>query len=403
VNAATLCSMASLLLGGELRGGLDLADRTQLSSRAALPGQRQTPIDVENGAMAVATLAWAPAHARLGYGPQYTLVDAFDERERARILMQTGFAGVSFGGRGYALSLNATGSLGSQSFSRLVSAPADPQAAPDPAAARVDFLPRNNEPLPISSLSGGATLSCQWSGRWSSAWSAMYSVSGGRGAEAQAVLPQQRTATAGVSTTYAASHTDQVSGSLEAVNTRTSNGLDYSGLGVTLGWSVRLAPRSGLRLSAGAIGGRQRQPDMPVARFTMEGTASGVVTSELLRARDLLVSLSLGASVAPQVASLTGTRQQRTQGAGTVTAQLFRRTTVAATVDATQTLPLEDPHEARILGAGLAVSQRAGDLVDLVAGYRSAWQQSRDPFIASLPRQWFAYIGLALRTPTLAF
>jgi len=403
VSAAGLCAVAGLLAGTGATGALDLADRAQLSSRVAAPGQRQAPVDLENGATALLTVSAAPLQLRLGYGPQYTLVDAFDERARARVLLQAGFAQLSLGRAGQVLSLNATGSIGEQSFARLVSAPVDPAARADPATSRVDFLPAANAPLPIASWSAGLVFSQPWSARWRSTFAVTYGESGGRGEAAQMILPQQQTATAGVSTTFAASRLDQLAGGVEAVNTRASSGLDYSGLGLALAWSRRLAPRTALRLGAGAIAGRQRDVRLGATRPTLEGTASAVLTTDLLRAHDLLVSLAVGASVAPQVASLTGVRQQRTQGAATLTAQLFQRTTVTATVDATQTLPLEDPHEARIVGAGVSASHRVGDLIDLVAGYRTAWQQSRDPFIASLPRQWFAYLGVALRTPSLTF
>jgi hypothetical protein len=227
------------------------------------------------------------------------------------------------------------------------------------------------------------------------------------------VLPQQKTANAEASLEHDLAPGQTGKLSLVADNIRTSNGqgqgVDYTALGLRLGWGRTLVRGATLFLQGGVVGGlHERQGGDgamgPPGRSTIfHPTAAANLSLPLVRSRGLEVSLGWGAGLSPQVTSLSGEVQQRVEGATTLSVRILERTTAAATCDVVQTLPIDDPREARLVGAGLNVAHKVAELVDLNAGYRSAWQHSRDPSVGSLPRQWFAYLGVSLRAPPLKF
>ena len=395
-------------LGAAFRGTVNVTDRVQTSSRFA-PDRRQAPFDFDNSPSAALGLKWSSLQLMIGYTAQLTVLDALNARQRTSVVLHTGFSNATFFGPRYRLSLSQAASVGTQTFARLVTTPANPGVAPDPAASRVDFIPPSYDPVAIVSLTSGAVVEYDWTRRWRTGLSAAYAFSGGTG-RSEGVLPQQSTTVALASTDYAVSRQDQIGVSLGVEHLRTSLRLRYSAVRGTVGWTYRAGPGTAARVEGGAVVGVQTSPETSPSGvgFVAWKTAAyprvaASLGQDLFRRRGIQVALGLGAAAAPMITAVNGQLQQRVQGTATLNTTVADNTIIAATGDAAQTLPLRDAREVRILGVGLAVTHRAATVLDLTLGGRMAWQHARDPLNGSFPALWFAYAGVILRSPGLTF
>jgi hypothetical protein len=408
-----------------LHGAATVSDTTSVSARPSNAGAcldatggaaAQTPVDLDNRPAIQLGLTMPEVNVSLGYAPIFSVRSAFDDRQRTSLVLHSGYLTAGYGTHRFQVSLGVSGTLGTQSFTRLITAPVNPAAPVDPTRSQIDFLPPVQAVDVLTTTVGGG-VGYQWSHRWNSTLSAAYSVAGGRGEEAQALLPQSKVISAGVSTGFAATPIDQLTSNLTGTNTRTSNNNEYTGLQLGVSWGHRLSPTAASQLTLGTSAyravnglgcsdaGAAMAPTMAIVctrETTVYPTAAGALSMGLLRERDFNVGLGLGASVVPAVTALTGRLQQRVQGTATVSATILEDSTVALSFDSAQTVP-RDEHEVRVIGVGITVGHRLSKLVDVTAGYRTAWQQSNDPALGELPQQWSAFLGLSLRAPPLAF
>ncbi len=119
-----------------------------------------------------------------------------------------------------------------------------------------------------------------------------------------------------------------------------------------------------------------------------------------MRRRHFVLSSSFGTSYRPVVNPVTGQLQGWLQGSGTLHAQADK-VGLTATVDGTQTIPLNADNEVHLFGASLVGTYSPGKVVGFTAGYRSVWQGSRNPLLDTLPRQWVLFAGLTLSAPSI--
>jgi hypothetical protein len=396
--ALQLASVAGVWFS--LQGAVNVAAAIRGSARNALDGHG-TEYDVEGAPLLDLSLRSGRDELALGYSPTFTLRSAFRDEQRAFTILHNAFGRFVLAGPQWRLTLGQTLSFGDLSFATLrTPISLDPAAPRDPTAPRIDLIPTDRF-VAVLSETTSAQFALDWTRRLRSALGASYSISGGRGARAQMLMPRIKTATAELTTDYDLGHGDALGAGSTLSNIRTSNGHEY--------WLLGLFGRANHQFSTGLSGqlilgatGVRREDELHRTHTTVEPTGAATLTIEFVHERDLAASLALGASLAPAVTGLTGELQQRAQGSTTFLLQIDE-VRFSATADASQTLPADDPHAARIIGAAAGVTYTPAPFIDLVAEYRSAWQSAHDPMIASLPRQWIASVGVTLRAPTVHF
>jgi hypothetical protein len=374
-------------------------------------------LDVDNRPSVGLGVTGPYATVGLGYAPIFSLRSALDDNERSRTILHTGFANVTVAGSQLSLTLGVSGSLGTQSFATLVLPVNDPTARPDPMVSRLDFIP-TVQTVEVLTETSTLSLGYMWNHRWHSSASAGYTISGGRGEDAQRLIPQQKTVHADLGTDYAVSHVDRVSASVGVSQMHLSNGNEFIGMPVSGSWSHTFSATSSGQLNGGINATKSATgslcepgapqlpgtvgPGMCTRVLSVYPTTGASFSDVLLRQQGLGVTLGLGMSLSPVVTSLTGELQERAQGTAGVTTTILEHTTITASFDGAGTFPPND-NEVRVLGAGVTFSHTLDKLVDVTAGYRSAWQESRDPRVGTLPRQWSAFLGLNVRAPAVAF
>jgi hypothetical protein len=334
----------------------------------------------------------------LGYTPFFTLRAIGDPVDQATLLMHNGSGSVGYRGPGYHLLLSEGVAYGTQSFLTLRTTPLDPNAPKDPTAANIELIP-TAQTLRTFSEATTFTGVYEWSRRWRSSALATYAITGGLGAAAEQFVPQQRMASVGLSNDYLVTHDDHFSMGATVADVHVSNGYTHLTGAIELGWAHQFTPRLAGQLFGGGFAARTTSRDFtPYYLLTL--TTGGSGTAQLIRRGKMALAANAGVAVAPQVNYLTGLLQQRVQGTAGLTLRIDRFS-AGVNGDVAQTFPVSDPQAVRIVGAGANASYSVTRWLDLTASYRSAWQESHDPRIVSLPRQWSAVLGVAVRPPPI--
>jgi hypothetical protein len=397
--ALHLASVAGLWAA--IQGTVAVSSSTRGSARSGFGSAGTTGYDLDETPIVALTLASGKTSLSLGYNPQLTVHDIFRPADRTVSTLHAAHAAFSFGGPGYQFTLSETGSIGTQSFTGLRTTALDPSAPVSPTTPQLDLLP-SVQTVRTASLSSGASFDYEWTRRLRSSASASYAVSGGRGQEARAILPRQKTAGGSLSTDYLFTRADHVGGQLMLSNAITSgpDKHEYLTLTGTGNWSHEFQKGIAGQLTLGAYGTRALNPGLtPYYSVSSTGALSGSV--DFVRRRGLVVSLAAGASVAPVINSLSGILQRRVQGTGTFRVQVDDLSATAGG-DAAQTLPLSDHSATRIFGVSAGVGYSLAKFIILNADYRTARQSSRDR-AADLQRQWTATVGVTLLAPPVKF
>lgn len=347
----------------------------------------------------------------LGYSPLFNMRDVSGDN-RATVIMHNGYLNLGYSERALSLSLSQSASYGSLAFRGLRAAPLDPKAIPDPTAPRVDLVP-TNEVVKVFNETTGAAVSYRWDARLSSSLGASYSIGGGQGAQAQGTLPQIRSASAGLSTSYLLTGSDNIGGGINATNITTHGGTfrdpntmnvtaspdyEYWTLAATANWSHRFNSKDSMNLYGGAYGyNTTLLHHRPYYALTFTG--GGSYDTELFREGRLTVTSGLGVSVAPTVNTLTGEIQRRVQGTGRLSAHL-QEWSLNVTGDGSGSIPFDDPNAARIFGVGTSLAYAPATFMDISLEYRTTWQHSG---VSPVSRLWVAFLNLSFRAPPVRF
>lgn len=330
----------------------------------------------------------------LGYEPTFSYRGIGLPQEEFVTLMHVGHALISYGSKGYRLSLSEAGAIGKQTFAALRTAPLDPNAPKDPTAPRVDLIPTNARTVDILGESTTASFDYQWSHRVRSGAQASYSISGGANRVAQQTIPRQKMANGILSLDYLASRDDHFGASLNTSHIVISDGHDHLTSSATVSWARQFEKGISAQIGGGAFFGRTTSLDR-TPLYTVSAGGAGSANIDFIRSHGTSLALTFGASIAPQVNYIVGVLQQRLQGTGALTWHLDQFT-AALSGDAAQTFPANDPSAFRLVGAGVNTALALAKWLDLTASYRSVWQHSQNAALASVPRQWVATIGVAL-------
>jgi hypothetical protein len=343
-----------------------------------------------------------------GYAPDLTFRSLLHPEDRKLLTLHRAYLGYAYGGPGYTISLNQSASVGNQTYWALRTTPIDPNIKIDPTVPRIDLLPAAAT-LRVFNESTAASLDYRWSARWNSQFSANYAISGGLDHISRLVLPQQRIGTGGVAAGYLATKADNVGAGITASNIHTSLGTEYWTLALQGSWNHRFAADVSGSLSVGAMGARTPVATGP-ADYTVNllGTASGNVG--LYKGRRTSLGLGFGGGLTSGVGTYNGLLQQRVQGSAGLTA-VVGPLGAAANVDASQTLPPDDPNATRIIGAGGGLNYTPAPFISFYADYRSAWQHANIPMNATgpqaqlinIPYTWFLSFGVSLHAPAYRF
>jgi hypothetical protein len=408
--AVQVASLASLWVAWQGNLGVSANSRGGARSGVGDMGQATVGYDVDAGVGLGLALRESRFNLSLGYGPSFTVRDV-NGRDRALLVMHGGSLNLGFGGRGYALGLSQSLSVGTTSFRGLRTTPVDPMAMPNPTMPRVDLVP-TVETAKVFNSSTNANFNYQWDPRLSSGAGAAYSISGGSGA-AQTAYPQVRTAMGSLSTGYLMSGRDTFGLQAAFARITTKGGTSmtapmgplvmspdflYWTLTSGLDWSHKFSTTTRGSLSGGAFGYSTTTPGH-TPLYSLALTAAGTIDTQLMRVAGFTINGGVGTGVAPAVNQLNGTMQQRVQGTGRVSATMARFS-INASADGAQSFPTGDPNAIRLLGVGAGLGYSPAQFVDLSADYRSTWQTSG---AASIPRLWVVFVGIGVRAPPLRF
>lgn len=227
---------------------------------------------------------------------------------------------LSASGRSGRLTLtgSAGGTVGQQDFSPLAqSQSSGPGTAPPPP---IDRLPGTRF-VSVGSASGQLSAGYFFAPRIQVGASAGIATAGGLGAEAQGVLPRQRSATVATSGRWQADPLEALSGSISsAVATTGSPGSAAEERTLTIGgqlaWARKFSPTSSGTLGVGAAATRSSGGQLTQTR-ALPIVSVSLAHAVPLRAQSL--SLSLSAATQPLIDPLTGAGYFQATAAGAVT------------------------------------------------------------------------------------
>jgi hypothetical protein len=407
ITLAHLASVASLWTA--LQGTFGAAATTRGGARSGGGGNASYDVDVIPGA----GLGLIEGHLNLslGYGPMFNFRN-LGSSDAGTVVLHSGYLRVGYSERAFTLAISESASVGTMAFRGLRTVPVDPKAVPNPTMSGVDLVPANDVQR-VFNESTGASMSYRWNPRISSGLSSSYSIGGGWGDQAQVSLPQIRTAGGEVSTSYLLTTADTTGLSVGLSNIRTHGGTEgtdatgqpilspdyrYWSLSANLHWTHRWSRATSTSLAGGAYGySTVREGHTRLYSLSLNG--GGSFDTQLLREGRMVVSAGLGAGVGPSVNTLTGAIQQRAQGTGRLTATM-QEFSVNASVDGSQSFPIDDPQAARLIGAGVGAGYAVSKFMDLALDYRSTFQSSN---VSSVSHLWTVFLTLSVRAPPVRF
>jgi hypothetical protein len=347
----------------------------------------------------------------LGYAPTFNFRNV-GTAQSGTVVLHSAYLSMGYSERGFSVNLSESASVGTLAFRGLQVAPVDPKVIPNPTVSRVDLVPAN-QVVRVFNESTGATVGYRWDPRLASGLGGSYSIGGGWGEAAQAILPQIRTAAGDVNTSYQVSTTDTTGASVAVSNIHTeggTQGLDATGqpipavehefwtLGATLNWAHRFSRTTTGALSGGAYGYSTKLPGRtPI--YTLSFSGGGSYDTELAREGRLVLTAGVGASVGPNVNTLSANLQQRVQGTGRMTLSM-QDFSLTVSADGAQTFPVYDPQAARLLGVGAGANYAVAKFMDVGLDYRNTWQSTN---VSSVAHLWTLFLTVSVRTPPVKF
>jgi hypothetical protein len=394
-----LAWVASLWTAVQTTATVSDETRASVHSRLVGPGSEQ---DVDqNPALGLAITSGKYLGLSLAYTPLISIHDVSRPDERATTFLHNGSVALMMSGSDYHLSLSQRASFGTQSFATLQPPAIDPNAPVNPTMPHLELIPAV-QTAPIVSLGSRAGFDYNWNRQWQSGLSAFYSVSGGRGAEAQKTLPLVKSYGAAATTGVVLSRDDRMGVNVNVGKSETS-GLqhgNYVTLMASMGWSHQFWRGFSGQLTLGGYGDRSTNPGF-TPRYTLSTTGLLALSVDFVRQRNFAIWAAVGGSVVPAINQLTGALERRFQGTGGLFAQVDQLTFNVGG-DVTESLPQSDPQAVRLFGFNGGVRYLPSPLITISAEYRTAWQSARDPLL-SRGQVWSALVGVALRAPPTKF
>jgi hypothetical protein len=404
--ASLLVSTATLwtALQGTLGSGASVRGAVRNDYLSA--GRKEMDIDASPGAFLA--LREARVAFSLGYRPSFTWRNVLHHESREFLIMHNAYGTVGYTGVGYSLTLSQFVSIGEQSY-WTTRYPGVPGAPVDPTQPNTN-LAQNVPTLLVANEATSASLNYNWDARWQSTFSASYGLSGGLNRKARMSMPQARSAIASSSTNYLLTREDHIGWDVTVSNIRsklyTGNGPEYWTLSVTGHWNHTFSKDVSAGMALGATGIRNPRPGGG-ADYSANLLGSGNLRLELVKLQGFTMSGSMGAGASSAVNAYTGVLQPRLQANANLTAAL-QRLSFYVNGDMGQSLPFNGPDSYRFFGLGGGASYAATTFLSLDTGYRTSWQAANPGAVmpgqpTSIPRQWFAYLGISLLGPAIVF
>jgi len=385
----------AVMFAFEAAGTLDVSDTARVYAyESATSAGEATALDIENTPRLHIGLEWPVTLLEAEYAPRLFWQDIGGVEASPTLLLHSG--GITLFSRRERLSLTLTQtfSVGAQSFARpgieRVTLEPEPGATPAPTGG----TPLSPELLPgptvvnVVAVESSARLRYDWSRRVSTELRPSFAVSGGADAAAQRALPRQRTARVDGVLDYTASR-------------RVSNGYDHRVVSLMETWSRNLAPESGVALGGGVALQETTGPaGFSETQWQPIGAAGAWHT---VRGRAVQVHLRSDLGYQPHVNVLTGSFDHRlfaSAGATTVAGS----TSIALTLGATQTFPLDAPDTAQSLSADLVLEQALLDWLSAELGAQMVWQSlGSDSPLAFSDSRWLLFAGARGELPSVRF
>jgi hypothetical protein len=393
----------------DLHGTITFSDVSTVNAR---PAGVRTGTALDLGTVPAVELVFPGRRSAFDFGYAFQLYerDAFSRSNRALLPMHIAHAGYSYAWKRYSFSLSETATLGQQLFANLtpISTSVPPPAAPGmtpttppPSISPVNLLPPGQQSLEVASESTTGGFGVALTRRTNFDVFASYTIAGGYGEQAQQYLPQQHTQTVSLGLTEKLSLRDQLQLAVVGSHITTSRDFEYVLVAEYFTWQHAITRRLRLILGAGLA---EQQSEDPVRGrlFDVLPTATITLTGALYsaRRRSYAVEISFASALTPVLNRVSGELQDTAYGSTTLSV-LFDHTTLAATVDGAQSLPIDDTNESRVVGLGLLGTRSLGKLIDFSLGYRTIWQQIG--LGGPSGRSWTAFAALSLRAPPLSF
>jgi hypothetical protein len=345
----------------------------------------------------------------LGYAPSFNF-RSLGSVDQATNVLHTGYLRLGYDEHGFSLSLTQSVAAGTMAFRGLRGAPVDPKTAPSPITSGVDLVPANQVQRVLNE-STGAAMGYRWDPRLTTGLSAGYAIGGGWGAEAQATLPQIRTATGNLTNGYQITTEDIVGIDLGGSNIRTKGGtlvingpsgpilspqFEYWTASLILNVKHRFSPLSTGSLAGGAFGYTSSIPGQ-TRLYSLAITGSGFYDTQLMREGRWVLTGGGGAGVGPTVNTLTGQMQRRVQGTGRLTATR-QEFSLNASADGSQSIG--DKQATGLVGVGVGSGYAVTKYLDLSLDYRNAWQTTHASPVTHI---WTVFLAMSVKAPPVRF
>lgn len=391
-----LLAVVPLLGLPRVAGSLTVSDTSALYVRSDFELEQAT-LGFENAPRVDLALELRRVRLELGYGPRVVAANIAGTGEPLLLLLHEAAATLRYGGKRGQLALGQSLVLGEQYLAKLPQTTAvDPIAPPDPTTSRATPL-ANTQSLRTRAHLTSALAAYSLTRRHQGEGAASYTVSGGADGEARALQPLLRTVFGALGLRFRLTRRDDLVTSASTYRTTTSNGFEHWVATASESWSSRLSTRTTSSLALG-IGYRDTErPDGDRKRSPLPlGSAS---INHALRVMHSLGSLSAGVALSPNVNPLTGELQTTLQGSAS-SAVKKRDSTFELTIDALQSLPVDETRATRVVGGGVRATHQLARWFSLFAGVRLQHQEIADTAL-SLSLSWAVSGGCLLASPPL--
>ena len=364
-------------------GVLDYGTRSELRLR----GGGDIPVlDVEATPAARLSVRSHTWEVTAGYAPRLTLRQV-DLRASFEALHGATFA-ATLRGRRTTLSVQTSGTYGTESFSSLAFRASSPSGSPQP-----ERLPETAR-ITYAALRAGATVSHAASRRWLLRATFEYLLSGGADEAAREIVPLQLGPHAQFGAEFAPTRKDRFVSALDASQVAFSTGSEAVVLEASEAWRRALSRRAESTLRVGVAGAMFAAGDADPPSYQAYPVAEAALVYRLPADR---VEMRAAVWIAPVVDRLNGRVDERLQGTLGGTWNFAPSFSLRGHIGGAASVPWTGDQAIRLALGDVALSARLTERVRLDVGTRGALQS---PQGAS---QWVFFAAATFEAQPLRF
>jgi hypothetical protein len=379
-----------------------------------------TAVDLRTTGTAALSISAARSSFFASYSPSLGWVDV--TRDPHSTLIHGAQLGYGWGEKRLHLSVSLGGSLGTQSYLSfaglgLSGAMSNGGAAPGMNPGQVGGTPQTPAPnspngsmapglvprteiLRVGSVTGAFGLDYELSQRWRLSLGVGYALAGGIG-ESERVLPKSFGPNARASLAYKLTRRDTLgtSGSVTYTVVPTF-GSRFIATTLMETWGHTLTPRTQTTLGIGLTHLRSRASADADYEDSFQAAGTAAISNSRALADGSTLGLNAGVSLSTPYNPVLGVVQQQlteTLGVG----WQKHRTSLTATLGASQSLPQSAPTATRVITAGTGLGYRISQYISAQLGAGWSTQILPPSTGGRIPAQWLVFAGISLAAPAL--